>query len=241
MAECGGSAEQIIAAETEIKINIARESYRPVSARGALLFFLMNNLNKIHTFYQFSLNAYVTVFLRGIDVVSRPKGGGNPLLKLKLAVARVMKKFSWNVDVLKQARGIGGGGAFGGGAAPPKPQTPEELDSRLQVLTESIQFTVFNYIRRGLFERDKLTIATQLCLWVLRNEGKLNPEEVQNLITGAQRDTGVQMSVNLAEWLPESSWLGLQALKEIPAFQKMPDEMDNSPEIWNRWYDYEKP
>jgi dynein heavy chain len=84
--------KQTIAKETEITINAARENYRPTAARGALLFFLMVNLNKVHTFYQFSLNSYVAVFQRGIDVVSKPKSPKNPLLKLKMAVSRVSKK-----------------------------------------------------------------------------------------------------------------------------------------------------
>ena len=42
--------------------------YRSVAARGAMLFFLLNGLNKIHAFYQYSLNAFVTVFSRAIDI-----------------------------------------------------------------------------------------------------------------------------------------------------------------------------
>ena len=48
-------------------IMVARDRYRGVAARGAMLFFLLNSLNKIHAFYQFSLNAFVAVFARGID------------------------------------------------------------------------------------------------------------------------------------------------------------------------------
>ena len=33
-----------------------------------MLFFLLNGLNKIHAFYQYSLNAFVTVFSRAIDI-----------------------------------------------------------------------------------------------------------------------------------------------------------------------------
>jgi dynein heavy chain len=49
------------ARETEVEINNARNVYRPVAARGSVLFFLLNSLNKIHAFYQFSLNSFVTV------------------------------------------------------------------------------------------------------------------------------------------------------------------------------------
>lgn len=40
---------------TEAKINEAREHYRPAAARASLLYFIMNDLNKIHPMYQFSL------------------------------------------------------------------------------------------------------------------------------------------------------------------------------------------
>jgi dynein heavy chain, axonemal len=49
------------AKETEKMIMVARDRYRGVAARGAMLFFLLNSLNKIHAFYQFSLNAFVAV------------------------------------------------------------------------------------------------------------------------------------------------------------------------------------
>jgi len=40
---------------TEIKINEARELYRAAAARSSLLYFVLNDLNKIHPMYQFSL------------------------------------------------------------------------------------------------------------------------------------------------------------------------------------------
>ena len=50
---------------TEVKINESREKYRICATRGALLFFMLNSLNKVHAFYAFSLNAFVTVFALG--------------------------------------------------------------------------------------------------------------------------------------------------------------------------------
>ena len=40
---------------TEVQINDAREQYRPAAARASLLYFILNDLNKIHPMYQFSL------------------------------------------------------------------------------------------------------------------------------------------------------------------------------------------
>jgi len=60
----------MIAQENEAKINVTSESYRPVASRGALLFFLLMDLNKIHSFYKFSLDAFVLVCSRAINAVS---------------------------------------------------------------------------------------------------------------------------------------------------------------------------
>lgn len=40
---------------TEEKINEARENYRLAAARASLLYFILNDLNKINPLYQFSL------------------------------------------------------------------------------------------------------------------------------------------------------------------------------------------
>ncbi|XP_004857611.1 dynein heavy chain 9, axonemal isoform X1 [Heterocephalus glaber] len=52
---------------TEVKINEAREHYRPAAARASLLYFIMNNLSKIHPMYQFSLKAFSIVFQKAVE------------------------------------------------------------------------------------------------------------------------------------------------------------------------------
>lgn len=44
---------------TSIKIDQAREHYRPAAARASLLYFILNDLNTINPIYQFSLKARV--------------------------------------------------------------------------------------------------------------------------------------------------------------------------------------
>ncbi|XP_045149226.1 dynein axonemal heavy chain 9 [Echinops telfairi] len=52
---------------TEVKINEAREHYRPAAARASLLYFIMNDLSKIHPMYQFSLKAFSIVFKKAVE------------------------------------------------------------------------------------------------------------------------------------------------------------------------------
>ncbi|XP_039201063.1 dynein heavy chain 17, axonemal isoform X2 [Crotalus tigris] len=52
---------------TEIQINEARENYRPAAERASLLYFILNDLNKINPIYQFSLKAFNVVFEKAIQ------------------------------------------------------------------------------------------------------------------------------------------------------------------------------
>uniref|UniRef100_A0A7S1IC30 Dynein heavy chain n=1 Tax=Eutreptiella gymnastica TaxID=73025 RepID=A0A7S1IC30_9EUGL len=51
---------------TEEKINVAREAYRPCAKRASILFFVLSDLGSIDNMYQFSLDAYVTLFTLSI-------------------------------------------------------------------------------------------------------------------------------------------------------------------------------
>lgn len=59
---------------TAAKIDEARESYRPVASRASLLYFILNDLNKINMLYQFSLKAFSTVFQNAIKFAEPADG-----------------------------------------------------------------------------------------------------------------------------------------------------------------------
>ncbi|KAG6920689.1 dynein heavy chain 2, axonemal-like, partial [Chelydra serpentina] len=55
--------EQLETSETtEIKIDTAREAYRPCAQRASILFFVLNDMGRIDPMYQFSLDAYIDLF-----------------------------------------------------------------------------------------------------------------------------------------------------------------------------------
>jgi dynein heavy chain len=71
---------------TDENINVASEFYRPAASRGALVFYMMCDLCKMHSFYKFSLDSFVIVVKRAIDIVAAADkakkaaaaGGDNP-------------------------------------------------------------------------------------------------------------------------------------------------------------------
>jgi dynein heavy chain len=59
--------QQAEAVKTEETINIMREIYRRVSAEGAMLYFLLIQLNIVDHMYQYSLESFTTFFFKAIE------------------------------------------------------------------------------------------------------------------------------------------------------------------------------
>ncbi|XP_076826869.1 dynein axonemal heavy chain 11 [Brachyhypopomus gauderio] len=55
------------ARENELKLNEARELYRPTAQRAALLYFIIKELHNINPMYQYSLKAFSAVFHRALQ------------------------------------------------------------------------------------------------------------------------------------------------------------------------------
>lgn len=203
------SEKQILAANTQATIKMTSEKYRGVANRSSLLFFLMNDLVKMHTYYIYSLEAFTTVFYRGIDLVP--------------------------MDLLEPIPNEDG-------TIPDEPReaTDAELASRCKVLIGSITKTVFNYIRRGLFEMDKLTVATMLTLRIAVNDQLLVSEEVEYLVESKLSTDPGNMGP-LHEWLPSAIWPRIKALEGLKRFAGIGDIMQSDSDEWQKWFDSEMP
>eukprot|EP01135_Chromosphaera_perkinsii_P000405 Nk52_evm52s78 gene=Nk52_evmTU52s78 len=59
--------QMLISEETEVKIDQAREGYRPAAQRASVLYFVLNDMASVDPMYQFSLEAYTSLFERSIS------------------------------------------------------------------------------------------------------------------------------------------------------------------------------
>ncbi|KAG6609263.1 dynein heavy chain [Phytophthora cinnamomi] len=224
------------AKKTQESVNITSEKYRSIAARGSLLFFLMNDISKVHSYYIYSLASFQQVFLSGIYrappaknlIANEPDGAGGE-----------GEAAPTEGGVPAPTEGEGGEGSSDEDAVESEPAvadlTDEEMKERCQVLMDSITSCVYNYVRRGLFERNKLTVATMLCLKILLKDGLLNDSEVEYfLISKAHPDAGNAGSAS--EWLPAAIWSKLKALESAKAFQGLGDAIQNDPDEWRKWF-----
>ena len=71
------SRSMIEAIQTQKEIATSRLSYTTVAVRGSLLFFQIDQLAKINHMYQYSLSAYMVIFLKAIGRAEYPEETGN--------------------------------------------------------------------------------------------------------------------------------------------------------------------
>jgi len=191
-----------LAKQTQASIFKASEIYRPVASRSSLLFFLMNDLVKIHSYYIYSLESFQIVFYRGIQAAKS--------IQIR------------DIDTEDE------------------PVSEEMLLKRCSQLKESITLTVFNYIRRGLFDKDKLTVAVILTLNILTMEGHLDQNETMYLLQdNVALDPG---DIGLLEaWLPRHIWPKIKGLESLDHFKGLGDDIQSDSDEWNEWFNSDSP
>ena len=141
-------------------IDEASEQYRSAAERGALVYFMMIELTKIHSFYKFSLDSFIIVIIRAIEIIAArmsPK-------KEKLEAVEGEEIQQEEEPEVEQE------------------MTPRTLKKRVGALIEQITYEAFDYVRRGTFEKHKLIISTMLTLRINLRKKLILEDEVAALI-----------------------------------------------------------
>ena len=182
------------AKKTEVEINDARENYRPGAARASLLYFILNDLNKIHPMYQFSLkvqqtfedllwkgndmnfSGFCTYFSSGkelkIQIFLPEKGWAEHDLKVYLAYKVAIHSMSlniwWFVFSLIDTYFFPFQSFKIVFEHSVKRAIPDEvLKNRVKNIIESVTYLTFQYTSRGLFEKHKIIFTAQVAFQVM--------------------------------------------------------------------------
>ena len=244
-----------IAKTTEVKINFASEAYRSAATRGALIYFLLTDLAKVHSFYKYSLDSYIVVINRAIDLITEKKE--------EPKIEKTGEEIENKPEGEEEKKPEGGEG----NEEPPKeeenqeehspakspkkvmdnelmedPLSPRSLNKRVDRLLDSITYTSFTYTRRGLFEKHKLIVSTMLCLRILLRNGDLDADEVNHLVLGKVELSPGPIPDVLKNFINEQIWAACKGLELISFFQT--NGLCGSLEVdhlqWKKWYNEEK-
>ena len=104
----------VIARDAQVKVDQTSEYYRPVASRGSLLFFLLMDLAKMHSFYKFSLDSFVSICTRSMLSVSLrkkkdegdEKAAGDDRSRAALELAAAAMEIEALLDVVMNKAGL---------------------------------------------------------------------------------------------------------------------------------------
>ena len=220
--------------EAEIEINESSNFYRPSATRGALIFFLMTELYKLHSFYNYSLESYIFVIRRAVNEVCQKWKS-----KLKSADEAAAEE---NSDQAKENNP-------GDEGDKKEDEIEEEMPDNLRhqrvldLVTSITEFSYY-YVKRGLFERHKLIFATLLTFRILLKDKKVNAEEMQFLIEGKKEKDIADIMNGLAgsNYLKEFQVAAVKGLEKLDYFSNLLDSLLSPSEItyWRKWLKDEK-
>jgi dynein heavy chain len=241
----------IIAKETTIAIDTASEQYRPAAHRGALIFFLMNELFKIHTFYMFALEAYLEVIIRAIkDVAQKYAKLNSPEFpdaeegeegEEGEAGEEGEKAEGEEGEEGEKAEGEEGEAGEDAGEEEFKQveMSPRTLKKRVSDLIDSITYFSFTFVRRGMLEVHKLIFSTMLTFRIMIDEKRVDANEVNLLISAKPIAEPGNIPENL-NFLTEQNWGLAKLIEQVPDFSGLIQNMEVDYLQWKRWFGEEK-
>jgi dynein heavy chain len=121
-----------------------------------------------------------------------------------------------------------------------------DLPSRLQLLKQSVSLVIYDFVRTGLFEKDKLTVASLVTLKILIDEGLLEKVYLDVMMRARIAEDLPPRGGDLTRWLSEISWGRLKGVEEDlgnidPLFHDLGAKISSDSDDWEEWYNYSDP
>ncbi|KAI1899529.1 hypothetical protein AGOR_G00062730 [Albula goreensis] len=113
----------------------------------------------------------------------------------------------------------------------------DDVKRRVNILIDCITFSSFNYISRGLFERDKLTFTAQLAFQLLLMSKEIDVRELDFLL----RFNIDHSYVSPVDFLSNSAWSAIKTMSFTDEFRGLDRDIEGSPKRWKKVVESECP
>lgn len=122
----------------------------------------------------------------------------------------------------------------------------KDIPNRIKTLIENVSYVIFNFIRSGLFEADKISVAASMCIRILVDNGTLQELHANVIIRGRVADDVPSPGEDLYKWLSELAWARLKAIEEDlggsdPLFEGLMEKIATDVDEWEEWYNLPNP
>jgi dynein heavy chain len=121
-----------------------------------------------------------------------------------------------------------------------KPNNYDEPDRRVETINQHHTLNIYQLTSTGLFQKDKVLFAFQLCIRIMQNMGLIKPSEVDFFCDGKFMTSGdVQKKILNIQWLDKT------VLDSLPYLDNIIDgfvtHIKVNEEHWRQWHRSEKP
>ncbi|XP_037661714.1 dynein heavy chain 14, axonemal [Choloepus didactylus] len=199
--------------KAESEIQAIRKNYLPIATRGALLYFLVADLNQINYMYQFSLDWFHKVFVSSIVSKSKEQEHFHSASNLKREKMSLKK-----VDNITNLS-----------TEPNRKSETSSLDRYIKNAIDVLTRNIFKVVSSALFNQHKLCFSFRLCTTIMQNNANENlmqddigflPDEEWNIFLYSDILTNIKgampqpklnsiFEINKTrhlQWLSESRW-----------------------------------
>ena len=118
-----------------------------------------------------------------------------------------------------------------------------EKSERVKNLQNTLRWTIFKWVVRGLFEKHRLIFMTQLTFALMQQnvlpgeEAGFSAEGLRTMLIGA-RSSDDKSPVS---WLSDSTWSAVRNLATLEDFEKLPGDMEENSQRFLDWYQHVTP
>ncbi|XP_076986007.1 dynein axonemal heavy chain 14, partial [Tamandua tetradactyla] len=196
--------------KAENEIQITRKNYLPIATRGALLYFLVADLNQINYMYQFSLDWFHKVFVLSVISKNKEQEHFHSTCCLK-----------WEKMSLKKVTNLS--------TEPSLKSEKNSLDRYIKTAIDVLTRNIFKVVSSALFNQHKLCFSFRLCTTIMQSNANENlmqdgigslPDEEWNIFLYSDILTNIKgvmpqprfngiFEINKnqhLQWLSESRW-----------------------------------
>lgn len=113
---------------------------------------------------------------------------------------------------------------------------------RVQNIIETMTYTVYRYINRGLYEADKLTFVVLVTMKILITANHLRTSDMTLFLRGGAALDIESVRRKPFNWISNEAWLNVVELSQSQKFfANLPTDMSANEGMWKRWYEDNEP